>query len=151
MSPLSSRTFWLPTLVTLIACGVLFGWELGGFAGWMWTPLRPEPSMQEIVLTGIIALLLSADVGLIVWRTQRGSCPAGTKRAAGIAGILGIVTLLCPVCIALPVSIAGVGIAMAAVSTFVPLLRAIAIVLLLAAGWMLWPRRVRRTGVSSRA
>ena len=144
MHPLSSRTFWLPAILTLVGCGLLFGWELGLFENWIWTPLRPERSTAESALTGIIALLLSADVGLIVWRTRHGTCPAGTKRAAGIAGILGIVTLLCPVCIALPVSIASVGIAMAVLSSFVPLLRAIAVVLLLTAGWMLWPRNARR-------
>lgn len=136
-----SPVFWLPFFVAFAACGLLFGWELGWFTGLIWTPPRPQPSTDELLFSALIVLLLCTDIGLISWRTRFGSCPRGTKRAAGIAGMLGAVTLLCPVCLVLPFSILSAGVALSAVSPFFPLLRIIALMLLGAALWMLWPRK----------
>lgn len=69
-----------------------------------------------------------------------GSCPMGIKSATGIAGVLGAVTLICPVCIVLPASLLGLGFVLTFLAPFLPLLRIIAIVLLAVCIWMLWPK-----------
>lgn len=120
-----------------LACTALFAWELGWLSAWLWSPPRPPATGTEIAYSIAIALLLSGDAGLIAWRLHHGSCPVGMRRATGLAGTLGAIALLCPVCLALPFTLFGVAVALSALAPILPLLRLIALVLLGSAGWML--------------
>jgi hypothetical protein len=64
----------------------------------------------------------------------------GVKRSVGLAGVLGGVALLCPVCLALPLAFIGVGTLFAIVAQFLPLIRIIALLFVAIAIWLLWPR-----------
>ena len=89
----------------------------------------------------VLGLLLSFTTGLAVWHTRNGSCPLSVKSATGVAGVLGAITLICPICIVLPASLLGLGFTLAFLAPFLPLLRVIAIILLCASIGMLWPKK----------
>ena len=135
--------FWCGALIALTGTGLLFAYELNmlsiiGLEG----PPRSMSHEWETVLAVIIALLFSMNVGLIAWHRKQGTCPVGVRRAAGAAGILGAIALLCPVCLALPIGIASVAVVLVLLGPFVTLLQVSAIVLLGAGLWLLIPRRM---------
>lgn len=134
-----SRDFWSWALGALLLCSLFFAWELGMFPQ-IPSPPRPEPTQHEIVFTLLLIALLSLNAGLLNWRKSIGTCPLGAKRASGIGGTIGAVALLCPVCLLLPVSLFGISISLAFLSPFLPLLRIVAAVLLIASAGMLWPK-----------
>ena len=138
---LRSTRFWFPFVVTLVVIGILFAWELDFLAGILPSLPRPAPSTEEIIFTTILGLLLSLTVGMLTWHWKEGSCPIGMKRATGVAGVIGAITLICPVCIVLPASLLGIGIVISVLSPFLPILRIIAIVLLLICVWMMRPTK----------
>jgi hypothetical protein len=140
MSFLRSPLFWLPLLLTLLIAGSLFAWELG-FVTVVPGPIRPAPSGLDLLYAGLLTLLLSFNVGLAAWHTRHGSCPVGSKRAIGTGGVIGAVALLCPVCLILPFSLFGLGAVLALLTPFVPLLQIIALIVLSAALYLLWPTR----------
>ncbi len=137
---LQSPYFWLPFLASLVIVGLFFGWELGLVNGLFPSLPRVPATNLDILFTIILGVLLSLTTGLTVWTTKRGSCPAGVKSATGIAGVLGAVTLFCPVCVVLPASLLGLGFVLTVLTPFLPLLRIIAIILLTVSIWMLRPR-----------
>ena len=131
--------FWTPFLVSLLGFSLFFAWELSlvpGISG----PPRPEATSLEISFTVLLILLLALNIGLFSWKKGRGVCPIGTKKATTTAGILGAVTLVCPVCVLVPASVLGISISLIFLTPFLPLLRLIAVILLGVSTWMLWPR-----------
>jgi hypothetical protein len=89
----------------------------------------------------VLGLLLSFTTGLAVWNARNGNCPLGVKSATGVAGVLGAITLICPICIVLPASLLGAGFILTFLAPFLPLLRVIAIILLCTSIGMLWPKK----------
>ncbi len=138
---LRSPLFWLPFLVSLIVLGAFFGWELGLLNSIVPSLPRPPATETDIIFTVILGFLLSLTSGLVAWSSKMGSCPMSVKSATGIAGILGAVTLICPVCIVLPASLLGLGFVLTFLAPFLPLLRIIAIVLLVVCIGMLLPKK----------
>lgn len=138
---LRSPSFWFPFLIALAVLSVFFLWELGILHTVVPTLPRIATTTIDLTFTGVLWILLSFTIGLAVWRNKETSCPLGVKRATGVAGALGAVSLLCPICIALPVSLLGVSLTLSFLSPFVPLLRVIAIVVLLTAISLLWPKK----------
>ncbi len=100
-----------------------------------------EPTQLEILFTGAMILLLALDSGLIFFRIKTGSCPLGARRASTIAGGLGVVTLLCPVCLLIPVSLFGISVSLTFLAPFLPLLRVVVLFLLAVSTLMLWPKQ----------
>lgn len=141
MRPFRSSLFWLPFSVSLVIIGVFFGWELGLLNGLFPSLPRPPATEADILFTVILGLMLSFTTGLGFWSNRNGSCPLSVKSATGIAGVLGAVTLICPVCIILPASLLGLGFILTFLAPFLPILRLIAILLLAVCIWMLWPKR----------
>lgn len=129
--PLRSGVFWRWTISGGVASGLLMAWSVGGLERWLWTPPRPPATAGEIAFSSALALLLAIVAGLVGVRMREGSCPRGARRATGIAGILGFVSLLCPVCLALPLSLFGGAVTLALLSPFAPLLQLFALLVLL--------------------
>ncbi len=138
---LRSPSFWFPFVIALAVLSFFFLWELGMLH--LALPMLPRirTTALDLTFTGILWILLSFTIGLAVWRNRETSCPIGVKRATGVAGVLGAVSLLCPICIALPVSLLGVSLTLSFLSPFVPLLRVIAIVVLITAISLLLPKK----------
>lgn len=136
-----SPSFWVPFLVSLVVISVVFLWELGIFH--VILPRLPHiaTTTRDLAFSAILWLLLSFTIGLASWRNRETSCPRGVKRATGIAGILGAISLLCPVCFALPIGLVGFSTVLAFLAPFIPLLRIIAIIVLLTTVSLLWPKR----------
>jgi hypothetical protein len=134
--------FWIAMLIALLTTGLLFAWELNiltplGLLG----PPRMPATQWEVIMTIIITLLFSVNIGLIAWRMQCGTCPIGTKRVSGVAAGLGALALLCPACLLVPLGIAGLSFGLAFLVPFIPLMHIIAIILLLVNLFILIPRR----------
>lgn len=140
MSFCKSPHFWRPAVFTAAIFGAFFAWQLGYFGDLLPTLSRPAPSQLELVYTCIIILLLALDSGLSFFRMKQGTCPLGAKRATKIAGGLGVVTLLCPACLVVPISLFGVSLSFALLSPFLPLLQSIVILLLAVSAVLLWPK-----------
>lgn len=121
--------------------GIFFAWELGHLSPPLPLLLRPDASPTEIVFSIVLSILIALNAGFFTWRKRMGSCPVGVRRATGGAGILGAIALLCPVCLALPAGIGGLGLAFAVLTPFVPLIRVVALILLLVSTYLLWPKR----------
>ncbi len=119
--------------LSAIILSAFFAWEIN------YLP-RPEPTQLELVFTIIMIALLSLDSGLIWFRLKQGTCPVGAKRASTIAGGLGIVTLLCPACLLIPISLFGITLSLTFLSPFLPLLRAVVLLLLIVSTILLWPK-----------
>ncbi len=138
---LRSPSFWFPFLIALAVLSLFFLWELGMLH--LALPMLPRirTTGLDLTFTGILWILLSFAIGLAVWRNRETSCPIGVKRATGVAGVLGAISLLCPICIALPVSLLGVSLTLSFLSPFVPLLRVIAIAVLVTAVSLLLPKK----------
>ncbi len=137
MRAFRSPLFWIPFFVTLLIASVFFAWELDLLGTIVPSLPRPAATAVDIYFTIVLGLLLSLNAGLAVWQSRMGSCPRGVKRATGVAGIVGAITLVCPVCIALPATFLGLGFVLTFLAPFLPLLRVIALVLLIVAVWML--------------
>lgn len=136
-----SPTFWTWSIATLIVAGAFFVWEL------RLVPLpfpelpRAPASTLELGYTAALTILLSLAAGLFGWQRRYGSCPIGVKRTVGVAGTLGGIALLCPVCLALPGILFGIGTFIAILGQFLPLIRLLAILFAVVAIWMLWPKK----------
>ena len=130
----------MPFLVSGALLSAFFAWELGYFGDLLPMLPRMEPSQTEILFTIAMILLLSLDSGLIFYRIKQGSCPVGARRATTIAGGLGVVALLCPVCLLIPVSLFGISLSLTLLAPFLPLLRVIVLFLLVVSTIMLLPR-----------
>lgn len=140
--PLRSATFWLSVTLSFLLCGGIFAWEAGLLSPTLPGPLRPPVTTLEIFMSSTIVVLFALTTGLYVWRKREGSCPRGTGRATGLAGILGGMALICPACTVIPFSILGASFTLGFLIPFLPLVRLIAILLLMIALWMVWPRRL---------
>ncbi|PIQ76769.1 hypothetical protein COV83_00755 [Candidatus Peregrinibacteria bacterium CG11_big_fil_rev_8_21_14_0_20_49_14] len=141
---LYNRSFWHWACGAALVCSLFFLWELGMIPR-IPGPPRPAPTTAEILFSIFLIALLSLNVGLLHWRKNTGGCPIGAKGATGIGGTLGALALLCPVCLLLPFSLFGLSLSLAFLSPFLPLLRIIATVLLVASTVMLWPKNTMRT------
>lgn len=137
---LSSATFWKWSLPTLALLVLFFGWELGKIALPIASPPRPEPTQLELWFSAVLIGLLSLNAGLFGYNKECGTCPIGAKRASGIAGAIGAVALLCPMCLLLPISLFGLSLSLAILAPFLPLLRVIALILLVVSTKMMWPK-----------
>jgi len=138
---LRSKKFWLSFSVSALFMTAFFGWALGLFGDLLPKLPRPEAEMEELIFTALLIFLFALNAGLFVWCKDHGSCPIGTRRASGLAGSIGVLTLLCPVCLALPAAFFGISTALAFLSPFLPLLRVIAVILLVVSTAILWPRK----------
>lgn len=137
---LRSRRFWTAFCAAFAATAAVAAWELGLFARWLPTPLRPAPDRAEWLFAVALTVLLSLNVGLYAERRATDSCPIGTKRATGLAGLIGGATLLCPACTVLPLTILGTTATLGVLAPFLPLLRIVSVILLVGSLWLLWPK-----------
>jgi len=137
MKFLQSNTFWKSAIIATVVAAVLFLWLLGAFSGVIWSPPRPAPDTLEWVFTIALIALIGLNVGLMSYQNKHGSCPIGAKRASKIGGTVGAIALVCPACIAVPLSIAGLGTALSLFATFLPILQIISIVLMLMSAIMI--------------
>lgn len=142
MAFLRAGRFWSGALIALAGIGLLFAYELNmlssiGLEG----PPRSMSHEREAIFAILIALLFSINVGLIAWHRKQGTCPIGVRRAASLAGVLGTIALLCPICLAVPIGIASAAALLVLLAPFVMLIQIIAIVLLCAGLWLLVPRK----------
>jgi hypothetical protein len=136
---LRSGMFWKWFGSTFLVLGFFFGWELGLFISVLPSPTTIPSTTNRLFISTLI-VLLSLNIGLLRWQSTYGTCPIGTKRATTAAGALGAFVLLCPVCLLLPLSLAGLSIAIGMIAAFLPLLRIIALILAIASTVFLWPR-----------
>lgn len=137
---LRTRSFWIAFAATAVVTGIFFLWELGMLAPWIPSLPRATTTPIDIIFSIAIGLLLSLNAGLTAWALQKGHCPIGARNASGIAAVIGAVALLCPICIAVPLTLFGIGFSLALLAPFLPLLRVVALILLAASLWMLWPK-----------
>lgn len=137
---LRSGVFWSWFLVTAAVIAVLFGWELR----FIHLPLPMLPRMQvtafDLGYSVALTFLMALAAGFFGWQRRYGSCPVGVKRTFGFAGTLGGIALLCPVCLALPGALLGLGTIIAVVGEFLPLIRLLAVIFAAVAVFLLWPR-----------
>lgn len=135
-----TRAFWVFSLSSLAITSMFFAWELRLIPLPYELPRAPASSF-ELAYTALLTLLLSFAAGLFGWQRRFGACPVGIKRTVGVAGTLGCLALLCPVCLALPGLLLGIGTLIAILGQFLPLIRLLAILFAMVAIWMLWPKR----------
>lgn len=147
---LVSKNFWIGFCVSFMLFGAITLWETGAFSRIIPSLPRLAITRSEVVFSGLIVVLLAWNTGLLLWQKREGTCPVGTGSATGIAGALGAVSLLCPVCTIIPFSILGTSVSFAVAAPYMPLLRMIALILLLGASIMLWPRTTLQTQTSRR-
>lgn len=140
LNALHNRHFWTGFVVSGLVLSALFAWELGMMTFLPSLP-RPEATSVEMIYTVIMILLLSFDSGLVLYRLKQGTCPLGAKRASTIAGGLGIITLLCPACLLIPISLFGITLSLTFLTPFLPLLRLIVVLLLIVSTMLLWPKK----------
>lgn len=136
-----SGLFWTWFAVTLAVTTLFFGWELRFIP--LPVPMLPRAPATSVDYAFTIALiaLLSVASGLFGWQRRYGACPVGAKRTVGIAGTLGGIALLCPVCLALPGALLGLGTIIAVLGPFLPLMRLLAVAFAGVAVFLLWPKR----------
>lgn len=137
---LRNQYFWIGFTVSAVLLSAFFAWELGMITFLPALP-RPEPTEFEKLYTLVLILLLSLDSGLAMFRIKQGTCPIGARRASTIAGGLGVVTLLCPACLLIPISLFGISLSLTFLTPFLPLLRIIVMLLLVVSTTMLWPKK----------
>lgn len=138
---LRSGVFWTWFLVTLAITGVFFAWELR----LIHLPIPGVPRMEatpfDLGYTAVLAALMALAAGLFGWQRRFGACPVGAKRTFGFAGTLGGIALLCPVCLALPGALIGLGTVIAIIGQFLPLIRLLAVLFAIMAVFLLWPKK----------
>ena len=132
MSAFRSSSFWYAAILSAVLLSAVFTWVL-------WYLPRPVPTSMELTYTAILLLILSLNSGLIFFRLKHGTCPIGAKRGSTIAGGLGIVTLLCPACLLIPISLFGISMSLTILAPYLPLLRVIVLFLLVVSTMMLLP------------
>ncbi len=137
---LRNRFFWTGFLVSATLLTFIFAWELGILPVLPVLP-RPEPTRFELWYTALMIALLSFDSGLVLYRIKQGTCPIGAKRASTIAGSLGVITLLCPACLLIPISLFSITLSLTFLTPYLPLLRIIVLLLLIVSTSMLWPKK----------
>lgn len=138
---LLSGRFWFAFLSAGILLGVFFAWELTLLEIPSLPQLpRPKPTDIELIFTVVLIAFLSLDAGLLNWHLGKKSCPIGVKRATTVSSVLGVITLLCPVCLLIPVTLFGLTLSLTFLIPFLPLLRAIVLILLVATTIVLWPK-----------
>lgn len=143
MQAFRSSTFWISFFITDVILGLFFAWELKMITlPFLSAPARPAPTSGEITFAVILGLLIALNAGLFQWRKKYGTCPLGAKRATGIAGVVGATALLCPACVLIPFTLFGLSVSLTFLSPFIPLLRIIALILLVVSTVMLWPKKV---------
>lgn len=140
MRVLRSWHFWIWGLTTAIVAIVFFLWELRLVQFPIPALPRVPATTFDIVYSLLLALLFGIAAGLFGWQQRFGACPRGTKRTAGIAGVLSAVALLCPVCLILPASFLGLSVFFAVLPAYLPLIRLVSIIFVLLTVWLLWPR-----------
>lgn len=141
MKVLRHRVFWTWFIATMILSGLIFAWELGAFKGLLPSPTRPDATQNEIFYAIAIIALLSFTSGLMGYRLKEGTCPVGARNASAIAGSLSLITLLCPVCLLLPFSLFGIGLSLAFLTPYLPLIRIIVVMILAMCIGVLWPKK----------
>ena len=139
MSFLTTKQFWAYFTPTGVTLALLFAWELGMLP--LPSPPRPEPTDSEILFVIILIVLLAFSAGLLGWQKKYGACPIGARRASGVAGVIGMVTLLCPVCVLVPLSLFGISISLLFLAPFLPLMRIIALLIAITSIKLLWPKK----------
>jgi hypothetical protein len=137
---LSSATFWISFVVGAAFMAAMLAWEMNLLAPWLPGLVRPAITTEEIIFSVLIVLLIGFDAGLYAWRRRFGSCPSGVRRASGLGAAFGVVALLCPACTLIPIALLGTSITLGFLTPFLPLLRVIAVIILIAVAAMLWPR-----------
>jgi hypothetical protein len=140
VKPLLTKAFWIPFGISAISISLFFAWELNAFAPHFPGFPRPLLTQSELGFTLLLILLLSLNIGLLAWNKRHGTCSVGSKRATTLAGAIGALALLCPACLLIPISILGISLSLAILGPFLPLLRVIAIILLVASAWILRPK-----------
>jgi len=140
MRAFRSALFWIPFLVTAALCGAFFAWELGYLTPPIPSFLRPPLSQGEVIITWVLTFLLALNAGLFVWQRHAGSCPLGVRRASGIGAALGAFALICPACTVIPLTLLGTSLTLGFFAPFLPLLRLVAVLILVVVTGMLWPR-----------
>jgi hypothetical protein len=138
---LTSGVFWIWFLVAGGLSGLFLAWETDLLNPILKGPIRPPATNEEMIFTALIVVLIGLVAGLYAWRKRFGSCPVGVKRATGIGAAFGAVALLCPACTLIPIALLGTSVGLGFLAPFLPLLRIITIVILLATTAMLWPAR----------
>ena len=142
---LHSSIFWKTFVITGVVLGLFFAWELGQLPiEGLPVPPRNNATDGEKLFTFSLIILIGLNMGLFFWRRSTGTCPVGTRRATGTAAAIGAIALLCPVCLLIPISFLGVSVSLFFLAPYLPLLRAIAIILLVASTVMLWPRESKK-------
>lgn len=140
MDFLRSGAFWGWAGVIGLLCGAFFAWELGAIPNIPAPPRQPLRT-SELWFTSALTFFLALNAGLFNWHRKQGTCPIGTRRATGLGGAIGAMALLCPVCIFLPISLFGIGLSLAFLSPFIPLLQTVALILLMTSAYMLLPKK----------
>lgn len=138
---LRSPRFWLAFAAVFAVTGVLYAWQANLLSPWFPAPPRAPVTRGEELFSALLVLLFSLNAGLYVWRRAEGSCPIGTRRATGLAGVLGMTALLCPACTVIPLTLLGTTLTLGFLSPFIPLLRIIALILAGGSLVLLWPRK----------
>jgi hypothetical protein len=137
---LTNHAFWIWALSAVLLASIIFAWELDVFASLLPSPPRPPVTRGEFAFVALLVILLGLNAGLFGWRRALGTCPLGVRRATGVGAALGAATLLCPVCLLVPVTLLGASVSLSVLAPFVPLLRTITLLVLLATTSVLWPR-----------
>lgn len=139
---LRDKSFWISFISSAILLSLIFSWELGAFGDALPKLPRVAPSQLEIAFTAALVFLLSLNAGFIAYRLKKGSCPLGARNATTVGGVLGVITLLCPACLLIPASFFGISLSLAFLAPWLPLLRMIVLILLIASTWMLFPKNL---------
>jgi membrane protease YdiL (CAAX protease family) len=140
-----SLRFWRTAFISAGLLALFFLWELGAFASVITSPPRPAATQGEMLFTATLIVLFALNAGLFAWRRQQGTCPVGTRRASVLAGALGAVALLCPVCLAIPISLLGISLSLLWLAPYIPLLRFVALLILVVSTVILWPHTQRKS------
>jgi len=98
-----------------------------------------------MLFTATLIGLFALNAGLFAWRRQQGTCPMGTRRASVLAGALGALALLCPVCLAIPISLLGISLSLLWLAPYIPLLRFVALLVLAVSTMILWPHAPKKS------
>ena len=144
ISPVShhSHPFWRAFAISLLILAPLFAWELGLIPHLPSLPRSPT-TLREKAFVGVLLLMLCIDIGLFAMHKNAGHCRRRrfkSKMLTTVAGTLGALTVLCPACLLLPASLFSIGFFFTILTPYLPILRGLALVLLVIAAVILWPK-----------